>query len=274
MPAETAALQRRRATAHADTSARRGPDHREDTHGSPPLHRRHRRRGRRTLDRAPAVRPGRLSLARRHADQSVPAGRRCRRRRPAARRRARADPQAARRDRHQGGRGRRGRRPGRRQRQARRLHAAGAHRLAVGLRRGRPPLRPPGQVHQRRLHSDRAADRRSDGAAGQRPGALQDAEGAGRRGQGQAGLAAVLLVGPARRAASADRAVPEGGRHQDEAPADQRRRPRADRADRQQLAGARVLVRGRQRADQGRQGARARLVRRQARSATIPTCRP
>ena len=43
---------------------------------------------------------------------------------------------------------------------------------------------------------------------------------------------------------------------------------------RQQFAGAGVLDRRRQRADQGRQAARARLLRRQARCRRCPTCRP
>ncbi len=60
----------------------------------------------------------------------------------AVRGRARADPQAAGGDRDQGRRGRRGRRPVRRHRQARRLHAAGAHRVDLGLRRGRQAVRP------------------------------------------------------------------------------------------------------------------------------------
>ncbi len=95
-------------------------------------------------------------------DQSVPARRRRRRRRPPARRRARADRQAAGRDRDQGRRRRPGRRAVRRQRQARRLHAADAHRLDLGLRRGRQAVRPAGEVHARRLHPDRALHRRPD----------------------------------------------------------------------------------------------------------------
>ena len=42
------------------------------------------------------------------------------------------------------------------------------------------------------------------------------------------------LIGALRRAAPADSAVHEGGGHSDEAPADQRRRPGADRDPRQQ----------------------------------------
>ncbi len=52
-----------------------------------------------------------------------------------------------------------------------------------GLCRGRQAVRPPAQIHPRRLHPDRAPDRRSDGARGQRQAALQDAEGACRRRQ-------------------------------------------------------------------------------------------
>ena len=74
------------------------------------------------------------------------------------------------------------------------------------------------------------------------------------------------LVGTLRRAASADGAVHEGGRHPDAASADRRRRAGADRDPRQQLAGAGVLDRGRQRPDEGRQAAAARLLRRAARA--------
>ena len=71
----------------------------------------------------------------------------------------------------------------------------------------------------------------------QRPAALQDAHRPRRRRQEAPQRAGLQLVGHARRAASADRPVPAGGGPADEAPADQRRRPGADRADRQQLAG-------------------------------------
>ncbi len=57
-------------------------------------------------------------------------------------------------------------------------------------------------------------------------------------------------------------AVPASGRNQDEASADQRRRAGADRDARQQLASPGVVGRGGERADEGRQGARARLLRR------------
>ena len=63
----------------------------------------------------------------------------------------------------------------------------------------------------------------------------------------------------------------QGGRHPDAASADRRRRAGADRHPRQQLAGAGVLDRGRQRADEGRQAAAARLLRRPAR-ARIARC--
>ena len=76
-----------------------------------------------------------------------------------------------------------GRRAVRRQRQARRLHAARAHRFDLRLCRGGQAVRPPAEVHPRRLHPDRALHRRPDGARGQRPDALQDAEGVGRRRQ-------------------------------------------------------------------------------------------
>ena len=220
----------------------------------------------------PIVRRRRLSVPRHHLRQSVPAGRRRRRGRPAAHRHAGADHQAALRDRDQGRRRRPGRRAIRRHRQARRLHAADSHRVDLGLCRGRQAVRPPAEIHPRRFHSDRAADRRPDGAGGQRPAALQDAEGSGRRRQGEPRQADLLLVRPLRRAASADRAVHEGRRHQDAAPADQWRRAGADRDPRQQFAGAGVLDRRRQRPDQGRQAARARLLRRKTRP-RCPTCR-
>ncbi len=76
----------------------------------------------------------------------------------------------------------------------------------------------------------------------------------------QSRQAHLQLVGPLRRAASADRAVHEGGRHQDEASADQWRRPGPDRDPRQQFAGAGVVDRRGERPDQGRQAARARLL--------------
>ena len=131
-----------------------------------------------------------------------------------------------------------GRRAVRRRRQAGRLHAAAAYRLDLRLRRDGQAVRPPAQVHARRFHPDRALHRRADGARGQRPAALQDAEGIGRGRQEAAERDHVQLVRPLRRAASADRAVPEGRRPQDAPSADQRRRPGADRAARQQLAGA------------------------------------
>ena len=81
------------------------------------------------------------------------------------------------------------------------------------------------QVHPRRLHPDRASHRRPDGARRQRPAAVQDAEGTGRRRQEANPNELIFsLVRPLRRAASADRAVHEGGRHPDETSADQRRR--------------------------------------------------
>ena len=73
------------------------------------------------------------------------------------------------------------------------------------------------------------------------------------------------LVRPLRRAAPADGAVHEGGRHPDAPPADQRRRAGADRDPRQQRAGAGHLDRRGQRPDQGRQAARAGLLLGQAR---------
>ena len=107
------------------------------------------------------LRAGRLSHARHHRDQPVPAGRRGRRRHAPARGGARADRAEACRDRHQGGRGRAGRRAGRRQCQARRLHAAVPFHLDLRLCRGRPAVRPPAEIHQCRFHSARALRRRS-----------------------------------------------------------------------------------------------------------------
>ena len=49
------------------------------------------------------------------------------------------------------------------------------YRLDLRLLRGRPALRPAGEVQQRRFHPDRPVHRRPDGAGGQRPAALQDA---------------------------------------------------------------------------------------------------
>ncbi len=66
------------------------------------------------------------------------------------------------------------------------------------------------------------------------------------------------FVGSLRRAASADRALHEGRRHQDASSADQWRRAGADRDPRQQFAGAVLVDRGLVRADEGRQVARAR----------------
>ena len=129
------------------------------------------------------------------------------------------------------------------------------------------------QVHARRFHPDRAAHRRPDGAGGQRSAALQDAEGTGRRRQEASGQDHFQLVRPLRRAASADRAVHERRRHQDATPADQWRRTGADGDPRQQFAGAGVVDRCRQRPDQGRQAARARLLLAQARGVDCRTCR-
>ena len=210
-----------------------------------------------------------------HPDQSVPAGRRRRRGRPSVRGRAGADRQAAGGDRDQG----------------RRRRAVGAQFAAnakpdgytllvhivvdLRLRRGRQAVRPAAQVHARRLHPDRALHRRADGARRQRQAALQDAEGAGRRRQEAAQQDRLQLVRPLRRAASADRAVHEGGRHQDAASADQWRRPGADRHARQQFAGA-----GRRRSPPANAQIKAGKLRALAcYSATsarrrCPTCRP
>ena len=71
--------------------------------------------------------------------------------------------------------------------------------------------------------------------------------------------------GPLRRAAPADGAVQQGGRHPAAPSADRRRRPGGDGAARQQFAGAVLVHCGRQRAGEGRQAAPARVLRRQAR---------
>ena len=89
----------------------------------------------------------------------------------------------------------------------------------------------------------------------------------------QSRQADLQLVRPLRRAASADRAVHAGGRHQDEASADQWRRPGADRDPRQQFAGAGVVDRRGERPDQGRQAARARLLQPASARRRCPTCR-
>ncbi len=167
-----------------------------------------------------------------------------------------------------------GRRAVRRQRQARRLHAAHAHRVDLRLCRGRQAVRPAAEIHPRRFHPDRALHRRSDGARRQRPAAVQDAEGVRRRRQEAAERDHLQLVRALRRAASADRAVHEGRRHQAAASADQRRRPGVDRVPRQQCAGAGVLDRGLQcrrsrPARCGRSPASAASARRRC-----PTCRP
>ncbi len=140
--------------------------HREKPHGSTSI-RRGLDRDHRNPRNATRLRAGRLSVPPGHADQSVPAGRRRRCCRPSVRRDAGTDHQAAGGDRDQGRCRRRGRRAVRRQRQARRLHHAGSHRVDFRLRRSRQAVRPPAQIHARRLHPDRALHRRADGARGQ-----------------------------------------------------------------------------------------------------------
>ncbi len=98
-------------------------------------------------------------------------------------------PQAAGRGRDQGRRRRPGRRAGRRNGQAGRLHAAVAQQRHFRLRRGRQAVRPPAEDHARRLHPAGAADGRSGAAAGQRPAAVQDAEGIRRRREEEPGRA-------------------------------------------------------------------------------------
>ena len=208
---------------------------REEIHGQTPFRGRLRRLRRRAGDAFGSCAGG-LSLARRHLHQPLSARRRRRRGGAAARRGAGADPQAAGGDRDQGRRRRPGRRPVRGRRQARRLHAAHAHRVDLGLRRGRQAVRPAREVHARRFHPDRPLHRRPDGAGRQRPAAAQDPEGVRRRRQEAAQRADLQLIGPLRRPAPADRAVHERRRHPDEAPADQRRRPGPDGGARQQLA--------------------------------------
>ena len=154
----------------------------EPSHGSSSF--RHRNRRDRTRGRT-GIGAGGLSLARNQHHQRVSARRAQRYRDAAAGRRHGADPQAAGRDRDQGRRCRTGRCAGRRLRQARRLHLAVAQRRHLRLRRGRQAVRPSGQGLTRRLHPARAPDRGSDPAPGQRPAALQDAEGVHRRRQGQ-----------------------------------------------------------------------------------------
>ena len=138
---------------------------------------------------------------------------------------------------------------------------------------GRHAVRPRAEVHPRRFHPDRAPDRRPDGARRQRSGALQDAEGVRRRRQGEPEQADLLVLRPLRRAASADRADDQGGRHPAAPSADRGRRAGADRGARQQCAGAGVLGCRRECADQGRQAARARLLLAEARRRRCPMCR-
>ena len=134
-------------------------------------------------------------------------------------------------------------------------------------------VRPRAEIHARRFHPDRAAHRRPHGAGRQRPAAVQDAQGAGRRRQETSGQDHLQLVRPLRRAASADRAVHEGRRHQDAASADQRRRTCADRHPRQQLAGAGVL-RSRPQAARSRPASCARSpASRPSARPRCPTCR-
>ena len=83
----------------------------------------------------------------------------------------------------------------------------------------------------------------------------------------------LLVIRSLRRAASAGRAADQGRRHPAAPSADRRRRARADRGARQQRAGAGVLGRCRERADEGRQAARALLLLAEARRVApdVPT---
>ena len=74
------------------------------------------------------------------------------------------------------------------------------YRLDFRLRRGRQIVRPAAEIHQCRLHPARAHRRRSDRDDRQQGPALQDAEGPGRRRQGQSQQGDLQLVGPLRRA--------------------------------------------------------------------------
>ena len=228
--------------------------------------RRRQRRCRRGARYATVVRRGRLSDPRHHLRQSVPARRRRRRGRAAAHGDARADRQAALRDRDQGRR--------RRSRSAGRFAAAAkpdGYTLLIHI------VSISGFAEVDKLFGRKPKFTRADFIPiarltagpmvlrGQRPAALQVAQGTGRRRQEESRQADLLVVRALRRAASADRAVHEGRRHQDEAPADQWRRPGADRDPRQQFAGADLVDRRRQRPDEGRQAARACAVRRQTR---------
>src|SRR5439155_17384253 len=92
--------------------------------------------------------------------------------------------------------------------------------------------------------------------------ALENVEGLHRGRQEEPGWNHLQLVGPLRRAAHSDGAVRARSRGtQDAPPADRWRRTGADSAARQQFASARLLDLGVDGADQGRQGAPARLLR-------------
>ena len=150
--------------------------------------------------------------------------------------------------------------------QAGRLHAARAPAVDLGLRRGGQAVRPQAEIHPRRLHPDRAPDRRPDGARGQRPACryktLKEFVDDAKKNPNKlifssSGLYGALHLPAAlfmKAAGIQMRHLPTAGGG-----------PAADRGPRQQRAGAGVLDRRRQRADEGRQAARARLLLAQAR---------
>src|ERR1043166_1002264 len=154
----------------------------------------------------------RLSPAPNHHHHPVPAGRGVRPGDAAVRRGARADHQASRGGGNQGGRRRRCRRAGRRLRAGGRLYAALPHHLDLRLRRGRPAVRPPAEVHPRRLHPALPPDRRPVRHHRQRPAAVEDAQRIRRGSKEAPERDHHVLVRPVRRAAHSDVAVLDRGR--------------------------------------------------------------
>ena len=131
------------------------------------------------------------------------------------------------------------------------------------------------EVHPRRFHSARAPDRRSVRAAGQRPAALQDAQGLHRRRQEAAGSDHLQFGRALRRHPSADGAAREGGRRPEASPsADQWRRAGASPPSSATTRRCSVSIGvGDAAAHQGRQVAAAGAVRRARARRRCPTCR-
>ena len=111
--------------------------------------------------------------------------------------------------------------------------------LGVGLCRGRQAVRAGAEIHPRRLHPDRPLGRGPDASSSsttssriKRCKEFTDAA------KAKPERLIFYVVGPLRRSAHSDGAVPQGGGHQVAASADERWRPGAHRAARQQRAGA------------------------------------